>query len=85
MSVFKNVRRVKKNQVIQEEKKVNDEQNIAEYKLEQLKDEVRNAFGNSADFQAIEGKVINEYVCFFYLESMINSKEMKEGTSRHQD
>jgi spore germination protein KA len=82
LNLFKSKRKLRNKLIFQDEEITRDVQDISNYSLEEIKEKVMATLGNSPDLKAVEGKSFHHELCFFYLESMIDHKSMKEGTSK---
>lgn len=58
------------------------EERIERFTFDTFHQEVADRFGNSADFRAIEGTIAHKEAFFYYLETMVESKTLKETTAR---
>ena len=52
------------------------------FTFETLHQALMTSFGTSADFCAVEGKIIRKEAYFYYLETMVDSKSLTETTAR---
>lgn len=82
------IRRLKKKPLTLEESPKRIEQNeqggktLLDYTFEEIKKQMVNAFGNTADLSVIQSQICGKEAWLIYLTSMINSKALKEMTAK---